>query len=401
MNRRSFLKALSAAGISLPSLPGLAATTPMGASTQESKARFFILIELQGGNDGLNTVVPYSDPVYAQLRPSIGFKRDQVLKLDEHTGLSPALNPLMPLWERGDVAIVQGVGYPRPNRSHFRSIEIWETASDSDETRIDGWLKPVTQSMQSGGTGDVKSLVLASDEGPLAGSSNDTIVFNNLTSFIKQAKNLEVHETDRSNAALDHILSVENTSRTAAQRFAQTLDLKRVKADSALPPKASRLLKQLDLVAQLIRQDVGPRVFKVGLGSFDTHANQPKRHASLMKQLSVALAHLQKTLTHSGNWSDVLIMTYSEFGRRAAENGTAGTDHGTAAPHFLVGGSVNGGLYGQPPNLSDLSNRDIGFTTDFRALYSTVSRSWFGQSLNDTPFSHFDTLPVIQGDTRS
>lgn len=401
MDRRLFLKTLSAAGISLPSLPGLAATAPRISIPQQDKARYFILIELQGGNDGLNTVVPYSDPIYAQLRPRIGFKREQIIQLDESTGLSPGLTPLMPLWERGNVAIVQGVGYPSPNRSHFRSIEIWETASESDETRLEGWLKPVTQSMQPGGSGDVKALVLATDEGPLAGSSDDTIVFSNLNSFIKQAKNLEVHESDRHNAALEHILSVENTSRSAARRFAQTLDIERAKADSVLPPKASRLLKQLDLIAQLIRQDVGPRVFKVGLGSFDTHANQFNRHASLMKQLSTALAHLEKTLTHSGKWSDVLVMTYSEFGRRAAENGTAGTDHGTAAPHFLVGGSVKGGLYGQAPHLDRLSDQDIGFTTDFRSLYSTVSRNWFGQSLNDTPFSDFDSLPVIQGDTRS
>jgi uncharacterized protein (DUF1501 family) len=195
---------------------------------------------------------------------------------------------------------------------------------------------------------------------------------------------------------LRHILAIENTTRIAAQSFARRLDVEQEKPGSTLPKNTPKLVRQMDLIAQLIRDDFGPQIYKVELGSFDTHANQLARHAGLMKQFAQSVAHLEESLTASGHWQDVLVMTYSEFGRRAAENGTGGTDHGTAAPQFVIGGGIKGGLYGQAPSLHQLADNDVAFTTDFRELYSTVSRDWFGQALMNTPYGEFKTLPLIK-----
>lgn len=397
MNRRDFLRALSAAGITMPLLPGMASADAAPSRNQQARRpRHLVLVELQGGNDGLNTVVPYSDPDYARLRPTLSLKRESLLQLDEGTGLHESLLPLMPLWLRGDLAVVQGVGYPAPNRSHFRSIEIWETASSSDQTLINGWLKPVSDAMTIRQQMPVKALVLANDEGPLAGATTDTVVFNNLNGFVNQARNLRVSKQQSGNAALNHVIAVENTTRSAAQTFARRLDTEQSESGISLPDKAPKLLKQLDLVARMIREDFGPQIYKVQLGSFDTHAGQLSRHAGLLKQLAQSISHFERSLQHSGHWNDVMIMTYSEFGRRIAENGNAGTDHGTAAPHFLMGGRIKGGLHGQSPDLNRLDKQDLQFTTDFRELYSTVSRSWFGQSLANTPFGDFAPLPLVR-----
>lgn len=413
MNRREFLHALtislSAAGISLPILPAMAAGAGTGMSSLPVRAlassrgqpgngpaRHLVLIELQGGNDGLNTVVPYADPDYLTLRPVIGLRRDSVIALDERTGLHPALDPLLRLWNRGDMAVIQGVGYPHPNRSHFRSIEIWETASDANQTLMDGWLRPVMDALPGSRKDSIKAVALALDEGPLAGATGDTVVFNDLDGFVRQASELTTHRSHTANQALAHLLAVENTTRTATQVFAEQLESTDDRSSSSLPKNTPKLTRQLDLIAGLIHQDLGARIYKVELGSFDTHANQLQRHQALLQQLAEAVAHLQKTLDGSGLWENVLVMTYSEFGRRASENGSGGTDHGTAAPHFMFGGSVKGGIYGEAPCLGSLVNGDVMFTTDFRALYSTVSRNWFGQALVDTPYSAFDTLPVLR-----
>jgi len=398
MHRRHFLRALAAAGVTLPSLPGMAddALAPTASSDASgARPRHLVLIELQGGNDGLNTVVPSADPLYRKLRPTLALSPDEVLPLDDGLGLHPSLEPLMPLWARGDLAIAQGVGYPAPNRSHFRSIEIWETASDADETRLQGWLAPLTGSLPAIGPYGIKALALARDEGPLAGSLSDTVVFENLAGFVRQARGLGTRDAgrERTTDALAHLLSVERTTRAAALAFAERLDDEAGSAKGRGPALARRL----ELVARLIEADAGPQVFKVELGSFDTHAGQANRHRALLGELGTSLAGFARMLVASGRWNDVLVMSYSEFGRRAAENGTGGTDHGTAAPHFLAGGRVAGGLHGHRPDLSRLERGDPAFTTDFRSLYATVAHDWFGQALAEAPFADFATLPLVRG----
>jgi len=390
MQRRQFLQTLAAAGVTLPSLPGFSRSTQNAA-----RVRHLVLIELQGGNDGLNTVVPIADPRYLELRPTLALPRDAVLSLDDGVALHPALAAMMPLWSRGELAVVQGVGYPDPNRSHFRSIAIWETASSADEIRIEGWLNALARALPPRGEYGIKALALGKDEGPFAGSANETVVFDNLAGFVKQARGLAQRTAPgaTSNAALAHLLAVERTTRNAALAFAERMDdATQTKGTDAGRP----LERRLALVARLIEADVGPQVFKVELGSFDTHRAQLGRHAGLLEQLGEALSNFASRLSSVGRWDDVLVMTYSEFGRRAAENGTGGTDHGTAAPHFVLGGRVAGGLHGRSPDLAKLKQGDPAYTTDFRALYATIARDWFGQPLAKTPYANFGILPLVE-----
>ena len=402
MRRRDFLRALAAAGVTLPNLPGmapaLAATAGPSADTAAAGAgrRHLVLIELQGGNDGLNTVVPFADPLYRTLRPTLALPRDALLELDAGLALHPALEPLMPLWARGELAVVQGVGYPRPNRSHFRSAEIWETASDAEETRLDGWLAPLTHALPGRGAGGVRALALGRDEGPLAGGASGTVVFEDLGRFLQEARGLGERRLPAAgdNAALAHLLTIERRTREAALAFAERLE---DAAETGGTAKGAPLARGLGLVARLIEADAGPRLFKLELDGFDTHANQLNRHRNLLAQLGTALGAFAARLTASGRWDDVLVMSYSEFGRRVAENGTGGTDHGTAAPHFVAGGRVSGGLHGSAPDLARLEQGDPLFTTDFRSLYATVARDWFGRSLGGTPYAGFPTLPLVRG----
>lgn len=390
MQRRTFLQSLAAASMTSPLVH-----TQLGATTRQTDfsgdKRHLVLIELAGGNDGLNTVIPYRDPRYRELRPNIALSVEQTLQLSESTGLHPSLKPLLPMWERGDLAIIEGMGYPEPNRSHFRSIEIWETASKSDETLQEGWLKPITDHLHTPGS-SVKAVALAEDQGPLAGSTGDTIVFDNLKQFIKQSRALTEQAALTRNPSLKHILDVQKRTQNTALQFAESIQSKKIKQNGF--PK-NPLASQLKTVADIISSRTGPRVFKVGLGSFDTHQGQLRRHASLLQQLGSALQAFQNAMQNAGQWNNVMIMTYSEFGRRAAQNGSGGTDHGTAAPQFVLGGSINGGLHGKAPSLDHLENDDLVHTIDFRSLYRTVAEDWLNVDARDGRYQDFDKLDLI------
>ena len=361
--RRMLMQRLIATG--LLSGVGLPLTS-LGAE----RPRVLVLIELKGANDGLNTVVPFADPAYQRLRPTLAIPRDQVLKLDEKRGLHPAMKPLMPLWQQGDIAIVEGLGYPSPSRSHFRSIDIWETASGADAFLGEGWLAPLLQTEGR----DKQFVALGEDAGPLSGSPANTLLIGNVEGFVKNAQRLRQLELDTPNPALRHLLSVQNSMQLAALEFAESKS--RYVAKAAFPKHA--LGRNLATVAELIQTQPSISIYKVGLGSFDTHVNQLPRHRNLLAQLSSAIAAFAEEMKAAGRWGDVLLMTYSEFGRRAGENASGGTDHGTAAPHFLIGGALNGGFYGQAPSLSELQNGDLIYTSDYRSYYRSVAQGWLG-----------------------
>jgi len=375
-------------------LAAVASADEPGGASPGASPRALVLVELKGGNDGLNTVVPYRDARYRALRPKLALAADATLALDERQGLHPALQPLMRYWERGELAIVNGVGYSNPNRSHFRSIDIWETASNADETRVDGWLRPVMAALPSRGTG-IKGVALDSDDGPFAGSSLDSVVMGNLQRFVNQSRHLARTQalTGTGNAAFEHLMAVERATLDASAVFQRSLEAKKREHD----PDAKRpaLVEKLENVARLIALDLGPQVYKVTLAGFDTHVDQAGRHRRLMKQLAQGLDALAGRLRDEGRWSDTLVMTYSEFGRRAAENGSGGTDHGTAAPQFVMGGRVRGGLVGTPPDLGRLVDHDLAFDVDFRRLYATAVTDWLGVPDKGTPLEGFEPMPLI------
>lgn len=337
--------------------------------------RVLLLVELHGGNDGLNTVVPYADGAYYRARPKLAIPREQVRQLSPSLGLHPALTPLMPMWEANECAIVAGVGYPKPNRSHFRSIEIWDTASDSDQVLDEGWLARLFERASVPADFAADGILLGKgDGGPLAGGHARAIALREPEEFLTQAAMVHPVASVGGNRALAHILEVQREISHAVGdlrvRMKQVPDL-----DVDFP--VTNIGRQLQVAAQLIAARVPVAVIKVTHGGFDTHAGQRPTHQRLLEELAQGLAMFRQAAVRQGRWQDLLIMTYSEFGRRVGENASAGTDHGTAAPHFLIGGRVKGGLYGAQPSLSDLQDGDLKHRIDYRSLYATVVERWW------------------------
>jgi uncharacterized protein (DUF1501 family) len=376
MVRRDFLR--MTAGASAAALLGSAGHSVFAAPTGEYR-NLVILVELKGGNDGLNTVVPYSDPTYAELRPRIAIARDQVLPISESVGLHPQLAPLMPLWKAGELAIVQGVGYPDPNLSHFRSIEIWDTASPSSAYFDEGWMARAFGATPPPASFATDGVVVGSSElGPLQGLGTRAIVLSNPVDFQRQARFAKAGE-DRRNPALKHILKVENDIVASAAKLVTKAEFK------------------VRTAAQLAANDFGIAALRLSLGGFDTHANQDGPHRGLMKELSEGLVALKAALIEAKRWDSTLVMTYAEFGRRPKENQSAGTDHGTVAPHFVMGGRVVGGLYGEPPNLKRLDgNGNLAHAVDFRQLYATAIEDWWRADAARALKGRFAKLPILR-----
>ncbi|MBV8193542.1 MAG: DUF1501 domain-containing protein [Alphaproteobacteria bacterium] len=341
-------------------------------------SRVLLLVELKGGNDGLNTLVPYADPRYHELRPAIGVARERVLQLDEKVGLHQKLEPLMESWKAGDLAILQGVGYPYPNRSHFRSIEIWDTASASTQTLSEGWIAQAFEGTSLPKGVGVDSIVTDTNALPSTGPSLRTLVMQDAENFLRQAEALrdDAGATDNGNPALRHLLAVRHEINAAAKGLSEKL--------RAAPPPAQAypqevlLGRQFDLATRVLTARLPVVAIKTALAGFDTHANQVQQHERQIGFLAASLATLRRNLIAANAWNDVVVMTYSEFGRRAKQNASAGTDHGTAAPHFVMGGAVKGGLYGAYPSLSDLQDGDLKHAIDFRSVFAAIARSCWG-----------------------
>jgi len=312
-----------------------------------------------------------------------------VLQLDQQFGLHPALEPLMALWQGRELAVVQGVGYPGANLSHFRSIDIWDTASKSNEYLTEGWLArafgaaPAPQAFAADGV-----VVGGAEMGPLRGGVR-TIALTNPEQFLRQAK-LVAPAGHARNAALEHILKVEQNIVRAAARLHGNHAFA-----TAFP--AHGFGNAVRTAAQLVASGAGVAVIKLSLGGFDTHSGQPARHAQLLKALADSLVALKGALTEIGRWDSTLVMTYSEFGRRPRENLSNGTDHGTASAHFAMGGRVKGGLYGAPPELARLDGSgNLPFAVDFRDLYATVLERWWGVDAPGALNGRFAALDFVR-----
>jgi len=384
VNRRDFLSTVGAATV--------AAIAPVSAFAQRTGARYdrlLVLVELKGGNDGLNTVVPYADPAYSGLRPRLAIPRDQVLQLDPQAGFHPALEPLMASWKSRELAVVQGVGYPDANLSHFRSIDIWDTASNSNEYLTDGWLARAFAATPAPAAFAADAVVVGGAEmGPLRGGVR-AITLASPEQFLRQARYAAPAGQGR-NAALHHILRVEENIAQAAARLSGNRAF-------ATEFPANPFGNAVRTTAQLVAGEAGIAAVKIALGGFDTHSGQPGRHAQLLKALAEGLAALKLALVELNRWDSTLVMTYSEFGRRPRENLSSGTDHGTASAHFLLGGRVKGGLYGMPPALSRLDgNGNLPFAVDFRDLYATVLERWWGADPTRALKARFAPLDVVR-----
>jgi uncharacterized protein (DUF1501 family) len=350
MDRREFLAAAGAASLAAALNPPLAFAAARG-----DYGNLLVLVELQGGNDGLNTVVPYADSTYYRLRPQLAIARDQVLRLDDASGLHPALRPLLPLWQQRELAIVRSIGYPDANLSHFRSIEIWDTASKSNEYLREGWLARTFRQAQIPGTFAADGKGIGGVERELYSENGTRVIALGNSGQLLRRPSLVGPAQQAGNAVRPPDLALRSEFPSSAFGNAARMAVQRVASET------------------------GITVLKIAFNGFDTHADQRATHARLLGDLAEGLAALRQALIEIGRWNSALILTYSEFGRRPRQNHSGGTDHGTANAHFVLGGRVRGGLYGPPPALDRLDgNGNLPFAVDFRDLYATVLDRWWG-----------------------
>ncbi|MGB2568654.1 DUF1501 domain-containing protein [Micromonospora citrea] len=386
LTRRRFLVASGvvgatalAAGAAAYRLDDLLAT----AGERDPQARVLVLVTLYGGNDGLNTVIPYADPAYHDARPDLAYPAEEVKRLDDEVGLNPALSGLHRLHGEGRLAVVRGVGYPKPDRSHFRSMDIWQTAQP-ERPGSTGWLgrwldraggdprlavsfEPALPPLLAGERGAGASV-------PVTGrTSAKGLPESALAAFAAAAPD-ESPARARAAACFADLRSVDTMIRQVRDAAAaeEPADDAETPAATATGGASTPLDAQLDLVAQCVEAGVSTRVFSVSLGGFDTHADEKQLQQVLLGQVDRALTRFADRMARTDAGRRVVVAVHSEFGRRVRANASDGTDHGTASDVLLLGTAVRGGQYGEPPSLTDLDDGDLKFSTDFRDVYATL-----------------------------
>ncbi|MFT7639641.1 MAG: hypothetical protein ACI9G1_001378 [Pirellulaceae bacterium] len=377
--RREFLAASgSALAISMGGLIPQVLLKAADADASAGPDNILVVVQLSGGNDGLNTVVPFDHDVYKANRPKLAIDKTEVLKINDQLGFHPAMRGMADLLEGGKLSVIQGVGYPNPNRSHFESMDIWHTCQRKDQVRDAGWLGKY---LDGAAESDVPAIHFGFEKQPfaLAGRRVRVPSIESLESF--QLKNVDdesvvnaLTKTVRTEG--NNLLDFVQTSAQSALRASERIKgLKKANRPSTPFPE-TRLGEKLERVAQLIAAKLPTRVYYVELDGFDTHAKQDASHEGLLRQFSGAVKAFIDEMQNMGLADRVMVMAFSEFGRRVEENASNGTDHGTAGPVFLAGSQVKPGLIGELPNLNNLKNGDLEHHTDFRQVYACVLENW-------------------------
>jgi uncharacterized protein (DUF1501 family) len=400
-HRRDFLKSsLTASSLvamgasSVPTFIGRSALAARAAAPAQGddRGRVLVVVQLIGGNDGLNTVVPHGLDGYARNRRSLRLAGGSIQTIDKEIGLHPSLGPFAKLLEAGRLAVVQGVGYPNPDRSHFRSMEIWESGRTEPDALETGWLGRAVDGIPTSAGDDSRALHIGTRTLPLALRSKRSEV-PTLDSLEQYRLNVAGSDSERraGRDALDQMTRVDRgnddpllgflrrstlSAYESSKRLEQVVQNQKASKDSKYPSHG--LARRLGLIAQIIKAGFGTRIFYTALDGFDTHANQLGTHAALLSELSESVAAFHADLAAAGQSDRVALLTFSEFGRRVKENASQGTDHGAAAPLFVVGPVRQPGLIGAHPNLDDLDDGDLKFHTDFRRVYAGLLDSWLG-----------------------
>lgn len=411
MNRREFLQhaaVYSALGLAPQFLSRTAAAQAEAAAIHGfTDDRVLVVVQLGGGNDGLNTVTPWSDDAYYRARPNLALPKKDLLRLNDDLALHPGLKPLMRLYDDGLLGIVQGVGYPNPDRSHFRSMEIWHTASDADEYLGHGWLGRYFDNACSGTARPQAGMAIGAErpqafEGQrgfgIATEQPERFGWNPGMGNPAQLESSFEALNAGADAAHDTLDFLRHTTANAIHS-SKEVQAAASKGKVAGPERRYRrgAFNQLDVVAGLIRGGLDTRIYYVSTSGFDTHANQAGQHDRLLSNVGEALAGFQAQLKRDGTAHRVITMVFSEFGRRVQENGSGGTDHGTAAPLFVMGEAIQPGIHGIAPSLEDLDGGDLKYTTDFRQVYGALLEDWFRTDSAEVLHGSFESLPIIRG----
>jgi uncharacterized protein (DUF1501 family) len=371
--------------------------------------KIMVVVQLSGGNDGLSMVIPYGDDVYYRGRGNISHPASQVLKIDNYIGLHPSLTALKSLYDSGDMAIVQGVGYPNPNRSHFRAMDIWQSAQPERQQPTNGWIGRYFDNTCPGcdprvgvAMGETLPLAMQGDKVlPLSFERPDSYRYNGRD----KADYLKLNHADLSpmgstppkkvTSPADQLDFLHRTAMDAQLSSEQILRLTRNHAAAGTYP-ANEFGNGLKTVAAMIAGGLPTRVYYVSLTGFDTHAQQLQRHDALMKTLSDGLGAFWKDLKQQGNDQRVLMMTFSEFGRRVQQNASNGTDHGAAAPMFLMGSSIQQGIVSRHPSLTDLDQGDLKYVVDFRSVYASILQNWLETPSKPILGDQFPLIPLVK-----
>ena len=382
MNRRDFLRYSGLATAGTMMIPNFLKAHQY--SLGGSNGKVLVVIQLSGGNDGLNTVVPYRNDIYYRERPSLAIERSKVLTLSDEIGLNPALSSLRDLYGDGRVRVINNVGYPNPDRSHFRSMDIWQTASGSSEYLSTGWLGRYLDSECSDYQDAPHKMLEIDDTLSLAmkGSKGNGLAlldpekFYNQTqkgmigSLLKAAKNDDDHDDP-----VSYLYKTLADTKSSADYLYQKGKMQKNLAE--FPD--NELGKSLKTISGLINSGIDTTVYYVSVSGFDTHVGQRGRQERLLTQYSEAVSAFISELKKQGQLDRTMVLTFSEFGRRVRQNGSNGTDHGTANNIFLIGGPPRSSvIYNESPSLTDLDGGDLRYTIDFRDVYASLLRDWLG-----------------------
>ncbi len=397
--RRDALKILGGSTLLAlaPTVPGFLARTARAASPAKD-GRVLVVVQLDGGNDGINTVVPFADEGYERHRKALRIARKDILKIDDCVGFHPAMRGAAKLLETGRLAVVPGVGYPNPNRSHFESMAIWQSARlDVEERDGPGWIGRGLDEGPKTADAPGSSLFVGQGSVPVALRGRRSVAAS-----LERFEDLTLDPTARSArdvasaASGDDLAAFVRRSTLDAYASSDRLEAMAHARDGGPAYPRSVLGTRLQTVARLLKGGHPARVYYTTQGGYDTHAGQASTHYSLLDELADALLAFQDDLAASKLADRVLVMGFSEFGRRVAENGSAGTDHGTAGPVFLSGPSVRAGLVGTYPSLTDLDSGDLKMTVDFRRVYATILDGWLGLPDRRALGSAFEALPLLK-----
>ncbi|MDD5363319.1 MAG: DUF1501 domain-containing protein [Ignavibacteria bacterium] len=397
--RRDFLKISAMASASL-FIPRFIKADGKETFFGRTNGKIIVILQLSGGNDGLNCVIPYNNDIYYKSRPYIGIKKSEVVKLNDELGFNPNLKDLKSLYDKGLLSIVNNVGYPNPDRSHFRSMDIWQTASNSNSYLNSGWIGRYLDA-ECGDCSNSMHAIEADETLSLAmkGISRTGLAFQDPERFF-YLSNKKIYkdllENSKREKGLNDSQKYLYKTLTEATESAKIIYDKSKIFKSKLNYPGTQLGKNLKMIAELILSGIETSVYYTSFTGFDTHVNQIARQSELLKQYSEALKTFTDDLIQNNRINDVIVITFSEFGRRVSENASRGTDHGTAGNVYLIGGKLKkAGIFNAPPDLSDLDSGDLKYQVDFRSIYSDLLGKWLGADSEKILGRKFETAGIV------